>query len=83
MITIFNRKELLITLKMDRLTKVREILSSNRIPYIVKTTNLQSTSFIGSSRSRTSSFGIELSQTYEYRVFVYKDDYNKALHLIR
>ena len=42
MITVFNRKELLITFDMKRQADICEILSSKGIDYAVKTTNLQS-----------------------------------------
>ena len=41
MITVFNRKELIITMEMNRQAEVRDILSKNGLAYIVKTTNLQ------------------------------------------
>ena len=83
MITIFNRRELLITMNLARLSSVRDILDTNDIPYITKTTNLQSASFIGASRSRNGSFGIDQRFSYEYKIFVNKDDYNKAIQLVR
>ena len=41
MITVFNRKELLITMDMNKQAEVRDILSANKIPYVIKTTDLQ------------------------------------------
>ena len=38
MITVFNRKELIITMEMNRQAKVRDILSQNGVGYTVKTT---------------------------------------------
>ena len=83
MITIFNRRELLITMNLARLSSIRDILDTNDIPYITKTTNLQSASFMGSSRSRNGLFGIDQRFSYEYKIFVNKDDYNKAIQLVR
>lgn len=40
MMTIFNRKELLMTMDLKKQADVREILSANHIPYVIKTTNL-------------------------------------------
>jgi len=82
MITIFNRRELTITMDMNRLSEIRRILESNKIDYTLITTNLQSSSLMGSSRSRMGSTGINPIQTYEYKIFVHKDDHKKALHLI-
>ena len=36
MITIFNRKELIVTTEMNRQAQVRDILSQNGIDYTVK-----------------------------------------------
>ena len=83
MITIFNRKELLITLDMNRQSTVRDILSANGIDYDVKVTNLQSASAIGVGRRRAGSFGINQNYTYEYKIYVHKKDYGNALRLIR
>lgn len=47
MITVFNRKELLVTLDMKRQADICEVLSSKGIDYAVKTTNLQSSAPAG------------------------------------
>lgn len=83
MITIFNRKELIITMDMSRQSEVRTILSNNSIDYTVKTTNLQSRSAIGGRTRRTGSFGINQDYSYEYKIYVHKKDYDKAFALIR
>lgn len=82
MITIFNRREVLITMEMAKLTKTQEILERHGIPYTIKTTNLQNSSFMGSSRARNGSFGINQDFSYEYIVFTHKTDYEKACQLI-
>ena len=74
MITIFTRKELLITLDMMRQAKVREILSANGIEYSMKVTNLQNAS-IGT-------IGINLNYSYEYKFYVHRKDYERALYLV-
>ena len=82
MITIFNRKELLVTLDMARQSEARNILADNGIKYFVKVVNLQSASVVGSSRSRVGSFGVNQRFSYEYKIYVHKKDYEKALRLI-
>lgn len=47
MITVFNRKELLITFDMKRQADVCKKLSAKGIDYAVKTTNLQSSAPAG------------------------------------
>ena len=82
MITLFNRRELLITMDMGRQADVRDILSANGIGYTVKVTNLQSASVFGSGRSRIGTFGIKQDYSYEYKIYVHKKDYESALALI-
>lgn len=83
MITIFTRKELLITLDMKRQSNVSDILSANGIDYTVKVTNRQNAAIIGSSRARVGSFGMNQNFAYEYKIYVHKKDYDNALRLIR
>ena len=83
MITIFNRKEVLITFDMKRQYEVRDILVANDIDYTIKVTNLLSPSSFGSSRARTGSFGVNQNSSYEYKIYVHKKDYDYALKLIR
>ena len=79
MITIFNRKELLITTDMSRQGNVRDVLSANGIDYTVRVINPQS----GSSRARYGSFGVNSDSSYEYKIYVHKKNYEYALKLIR
>ncbi len=82
MITIFNRKELLITMDMSCQSRVREVLSAKGIDYTIKVTNLQSASIVGNRRSRYGSFGINQDYSYEYKIYVHRKDYEYALKLI-
>lgn len=82
MITIFNRRELTITMDMNRLSEIRRILESNNIDFTIITTNLQSSSLMGSSRGRTGSLGANLKQSYEYKIYTHKNDHDRAYHLI-
>ena len=79
MITIFNRKELLITTDMGRQGNIRDILSANGIDYTVRVINPQS----ARSRARYGTFGIDSDHSYEYKIYVHKKDYEHALKLIR
>ena len=87
MITVFNRKELIVTMEMNRQAEVREevrdILSNNNIEYIIKTVNLQAAPILGNRRAQTGSFGINPDYSYEYKIYVHKKDYEKAAQLIR
>ena len=62
---------------------MRDILSQNGIDYIVKTTNLQTAPILGNRRAHTGSFGINPDYSYEYKIYVHKKDYVKAVSLIK
>lgn len=81
MINVFNRRELVITMSMDRQAQIRNILASNGIDYTVKTLNLQSASVLGSRRGAFGSYGVNQDYSYEYKIYVHKNDYEKAKHL--
>ncbi len=82
MITIFTRKELLVTYDMKRQSDVRDILSANGLKYVVKVTNRQNAAVFGSSRAKTGSFGVSTDLSYEYKIYVHKKDYDNAIRLI-
>ena len=83
MITLFNRKELLITYDRQRHNDACTVLDSNKIPYKVATKDLASPSPFGSSRARIGSFGIDLSSSCEYKIYVNKDDHERAAYLLK
>ena len=84
MLTIFNRKELITTMDMQRQANIRSILSANGIAYAVRTENLQgSSAFGGRNRGRSGSFGVDPNYSYEYHIYVHKNDNENALRLIR
>ena len=82
MTLFFSRKELLVTMDMNRQAAVRDILSANGINYTVKVTNRQSASAFSSSRQNAGNFGTDPAYAYEYKIYVHTKDYDKALRLI-
>ena len=83
MITIFNRKELLVTMDIKKQASIRGILSANKIPYITKTTNVMDPQAFGSHRGHQGSLGVNQNYSYEYKIYVHKNDYDKAVGVIR
>lgn len=69
MITTFNRKELRITYDMAIQAKVGDILASNNIDYIIKVRNVHP-------------YALNLC-SYEYKIYVHKNDYEQACYLIK
>lgn len=69
MITIFNRKELIITYDMAIQSKTRDILAFGNIDYIIKVRNIYP-------------YALNMSP-YEYKIYVRKKDYEQAAYLIR
>ena len=84
MITVFNRKELLLTYDMTKQNEVRTILRDYKIKYDVKVKNLLSPSpmHVG-TRAHAGSLGMDLTKSYEYKIYVRKADYERDLELIR
>lgn len=82
MITIWNRKELIITMDMARQAEVRSVLSQKGIAYKIKTRNLHSSAALGAERSRSQGLGVNRQYPYEYKIYVHKKDYEKAKYLI-
>lgn len=83
MLTLYNRKELLITMDMKRQSEVREILTAQGIEYKVQTTNRESPTAFDRQRVYSGSLGIDQNQVYEYKIYVNKKDYDAAIGLIR
>lgn len=79
MITIFNRKQVLVSFSMEKQAEAKNILDHNGIKYYEKVINRRSASpFGGSTRSRTGSFGEKTSYMYEYIIYVHKKDFELA-----
>lgn len=84
MITIFNRRFLIATMDMKRQSDIRDKLSGAGIAYTVGTKNLQSSEWLGGgNRGRYGSMGIQQKYSYEYKIYVHKDDYERALKEIQ
>lgn len=75
--------EVLMTMDFNKQADARGILSANNIPYVTKTTNLTNTQAIGSHRGYQGSLGVNQDYSYEYKIYVHKNDYDKAVSLIR
>lgn len=84
MITIFNRKELVLTYSMKTQGEVRMMLSRNKIPYKITVKNMGDTHSVrGHSGVPFGSGGLSSDLLYEYHIFVHKDDFEKACALLR
>ena len=83
MLTIINRKELYITMSMQEQSRVRDILDTNEIEYSIKTINRNSPSALSDTRARTGTLGQNMDLVYQYIIYVHKQDYEKAKHLIK
>jgi hypothetical protein len=77
MITMFNRKEVCVTYDMKFQAEVRNILNANGIKYTFKVTDR-----CGSNPTR-SAWGMKMDERCEYKIYVYKDDYEEAMYLLR
>ena len=67
MITIFNRKELIITYDTIIQAKIRDILSANNVDYTINPIM----------------FSVRTYAPAEYKIYVRKKDYEQACYLIK
>ena len=78
MLTILNRRELLMTCSMEEQSRTRDILAANGIDYKIKTVN-----HADHNRGRTGSFGIDHDAACQYYIYVHSEDYERAKHLMK
>ena len=84
MITLFNRQELFVTFDIQKKTTICALLDAKGIDYAVKVKDISNPSpMMAGSRSRTGSFGINSSTTYEYKIYVKKADIAEAEQAIK
>lgn len=82
MITLLNRKELIITFDVNRLAEIRNILMKHDIDYHIKTVNRAGVLPVDAGiRGRMGRVGERQDLMCEYVVYVQKNDYEKAMHL--
>ena len=70
MLTIFNRKELIVVLSQRQFFGIREALDTAGIAYHV---NMR-----GASRDRDGTFGLQQDALDTYTIYVHRDDYERA-----
>ena len=77
MITIFNRKELLVTTDMEEFARARDILAQNCIEYDIKVDDSTDQNW-----GHSSQLGINRNLACLYYVYVREKDYENASYLI-
>ena len=77
MITVFNRKELLVTTNMEEFARARDILAQNRIEYDIKVNDSTDQNW-----GHSSQLGINRNYSSLYYVYVREKDYDEACYLI-
>ena len=75
MITIFNRKELFIPYSLEKQAEIRNLLSAHKIEYTIST--------MGNTwQANSRGFGINTLAQIEYKIYVKKEDYEKAVFFL-
>ncbi|BAL00179.1 hypothetical protein OBV_29800 [Oscillibacter valericigenes Sjm18-20] len=74
MITIFNRRELITLVSTKKFYNVREALAAAGIPSAVR---MRGAARAG-ERARCGIPGVQADAMYTYRIYVHRDDYEKA-----
>lgn len=83
MITVLNRREVLLTYNLQRLAEVRELLETNNVKYDYKVINRNSPSALSDARARTGTFGQNSEFMREYIIYVHKKEYDYARALLQ
>ena len=78
MITIFNRKELLLTQDMEECARARDILAENGIEYDYKVANLEGRM----GGNEVGLFGFGHDHLFVYKIYVKEKDLDEAVYLI-
>ena len=81
MIHIFNRAELLITSKLEKLAKVRDVLDANGLDYKVKYKAALGSSTSRNGRAGSTCGAVPMSDAM-YTVYVRRNDLDCAKNLI-
>jgi len=82
MITIFNRKELVMTTSMEEYARVCGILAAKGIDYTIKSINRYSPSALSDTHASMGTFGENMKYAYEFKVYVHKNDLDEAVAYI-
>lgn len=77
MITVFNRKELCITHNLQQQGQIRQTLAAAGIPYKIVTNSIS-----GLRSRRGGTLGMNTDFLYQYKIYVHKRNYSRALNLI-
>lgn len=80
MITIFNRKEIFVTYSMGKQIEVCDRLRAAKIPYTVGTSGNR----MREAAHRSGGvIGGNINAMVEYKIYVKKEDYEKAVNALR
>lgn len=77
-VTIFNRRELLVTFNMEEHYRVRDVLAAEGIPYYVRMDNIG-----GDVRENWGNTGMNQMSSYEYIIYVRREDYEEAVYQMK
>lgn len=84
MFTFFNSESLWTGTDQQMFSNLRTVLNTHQIPYKHKVSNrLGQWNGAGTVRGRMGSTGIPSDQMYQYEIFVYKKDVEKAKYLTK
>ena len=82
MITIFNRREVLSTFDINRQADARRVLAQNGIRYTVWARSPHTSSLGRTGRAYVGTLGMNMEYYYEYKIYVHKKDYDRAIGLV-
>jgi len=74
---IFSRREIYLTRSLDEVDRVTGCLVSNKIDYVIATNSMTNPG------RRHGVPNVKIEYAYEYRIYVHKNDYDRAVYLTR
>lgn len=83
MITLFNRRKLMITVDPRERERVQDILEQEGIAYRLQTVTRTNPTAITTERERDGSFGQHQEMVQEFLLYVAKEDFDRAAEALR
>ena len=82
MMFIWNRKEVYNGFSINEFNRIKNILSAKGIDYNFRTVNKSTSSGFDTTRGRVGSMGENLKYSYQYYIYVHKNNYDNAIFVI-
>ena len=79
MIFVWNRKEVYNGFSINEFNRIKDILSAKGLQYDFRTINKTTSSGFDNTRGRIGSMGENTKYSYQYYIYVHKNNYENAV----